>query len=98
MRPVECIGSGLPGTLDVCKRRRLVAISKPKTPKQLPKELQEALDHGVLTQEQLQELIAFQAATLGLGYEEAVQRAYEDTLPRNTTGTDLRLLVSLLVA
>jgi hypothetical protein len=56
------------------------------------------MEHGVLTQDQLKQLIAFQAAALHLEYEEAVRRAREDALPRNITGTDLRLLVSLLTA
>ena len=56
----------------------------------------DALDEGYLTQEQLRELIAFQAARLGLEFDEAVRRAHEDTLPRNITGVDLRVLVSLL--
>lgn len=73
-----------------------MATTTPKTPQQLPKELQEAIDHGVLTQEQLRELIALEAATVGLDFDEAVRGAYEDTLPRNATGTDLKLLVSLL--
>lgn len=75
-----------------------MATTTPKAPKQLRQEILDAIDHGVVTQEQLMELIAFQADTLGLEYDEAVQRARQDTLPRNTTGTDLRLLVSLLAA
>ena len=73
-----------------------MAIATTKTPKPLPDHLQQALDDGCLTQEQLQELIAFQAELLGLDFDEAVERARNDTLPRNMIGVDLRLLVSLL--
>lgn len=73
-----------------------MATTTSKTPQQLPNDLQEAIDRGVLTQEQLQELIAFEAGTIGLDFDEAVRGAYEDTLPRNATGADLKLLVSLL--
>ena len=67
-----------------------------KASPELPKHLQDAFDEGHLTQEQLREYIAFQAARLGLDFDEAVRRAYHDMLPRNITGDDLRLLVSLL--
>lgn len=74
-----------------------MATTAPKPTKQLPQEILDAIDHGVVTQEQLKEIIAFQAKALGLEYDEAVQRARKDTLPRNTAGTHLRLLVSLLI-
>ena len=73
-----------------------MTLATRKTSKQLPEHLQAALGEGHLTQEQLRELIAFEADVLDLEYDEAVQRAHDDTLPRNTTGADLRLLVSLL--
>jgi hypothetical protein len=62
----------------------------------MPRHLQDALDSGYLTQAQLRELIEFEADRLGFGFDEAVQRARADTLPRNANGTDLRALVSLL--
>ena len=74
-----------------------MATTAPKPAKKLPQEILDAIDHGVVTQAQLKEIIEFRAEALGLGYDEAVQRARKDTLPRNTTGTDLRLLVSLLI-
>lgn len=75
-----------------------MALAIHKTPKQLPDHLQAALDDGYLTQGQLQELVAFEAGTLGLEYDEAVRRAYNDTLPKTIAGANLRLLVSLLDA
>lgn len=73
-----------------------MALAMHNTPKQLPDHLQAALDDGYLTQGQLQELIGFQADRLGIAYEDAVQRARQDALPKNIIGDDLRLLVSLL--
>lgn len=64
----------------------------------LPSELQRAIEEGKLTDEQLRELITFEAAALGLTYEEAVERAKERTLPLNYIGADLELLVQLLPA
>jgi hypothetical protein len=76
--------------------RRAVALETQNLSKPLPDHLLAALEEGYLTQEQLQELIAFQAARLDLEFDEAVRRAYDDTLPRNITGDDIRVLVSLL--
>lgn len=64
----------------------------------LPSELQRAIEEGKLTDEQLCELITFEAAALGLTYEEAVVHAKERTLPRNYIGADIELLVQLLPA
>ena len=61
-----------------------------------PIELQRAIEKGQLTDEQLRELITFEAAALGLSYEEAIERAKARTLPRNYIGADLELLVQLL--
>lgn len=73
-----------------------MALGTRKVSPQLPEHLQDAFDEGYLTQEQLREFIAFQAARLNLKFDEAVRRAYDDTLPRNITGDDIRVLVSLL--
>lgn len=62
----------------------------------LPSELQRAIEKGKLTDEQLRELITFEAEALGLTYEEAVERAKARTLPRTHIGADLELLVQLL--
>jgi hypothetical protein len=75
-----------------------MALETRKTPRRLPDHLQAALDNGYLTQEQLQELITFEAGVLDLEYDEAVARAQDDTLPRTASGSDLRLLISLLAA
>lgn len=64
----------------------------------LPQSLQQAIEHGELTEEQLRQLIAFEAEELGLSFEEAVRRARERCLPRNPLGADLELLVQLLPA
>jgi hypothetical protein len=73
-----------------------MALASHRVPQQLPEHLQNAFEEGYLTQEQLRELIAFQAARLDLEFDEAVRRAYDDALPRNITGDDIRVLVSLL--
>jgi len=62
----------------------------------LPDELIEAIEGGVLTNDQLRELIAFEAAQLGLSYDEAVLRAQNDDLPHTPIGLDLRDLVYML--
>lgn len=73
-----------------------MALEACKVSPQLPEHLRDAFDEGYLTQEQLREFIAFQAARLDLEFDEAVRRAHADTLPRNITGDDIRVLVSLL--
>ena len=73
-----------------------MALETRKESPQLPQHLLNALDEGYLTQELLRELIAFEAAHLGLEFDEAVRRGYEDTLPPNIMGDDIRMLVSLL--
>jgi hypothetical protein len=65
---------------------------------ELPTALREAIERGELTEEQLRELIAFEAQALGLDFNEAVRRAKARTLPRNYIGADLELLVDLLAA
>lgn len=64
----------------------------------LPATLQEAIEHGELTEDQLRELIRLEAAELGLTFDEAVQRAREGTLPHDLLGTDIGMLVELLPA
>lgn len=75
-----------------------MATTTPKTQQQLPEDLLETMEHGVLSQEQLQQLIAFEAGLIGLDFDEAVRRAYDGTLPNDPIGSDLRLLVSILVS
>jgi hypothetical protein len=67
-------------------------------PKQLPNDLREAIEAGVLTREQLEDLIAFEAAELGLTFADAVDKARRDELPKSIAGADLRLLVSMLLS
>ena len=62
----------------------------------LPLGLQQAIEEGELTDEQLRELITLEAGALGLTFEEAVERARVGTLPHNVLGSDLQLLVQLL--
>lgn len=64
----------------------------------LPKSLQDAIERGELTEEQLRELITLEAQALGLSYEEAVRKAKERSLPKTHIGADLELLVELLAA
>jgi hypothetical protein len=65
---------------------------------ELPVSLIEAIEHGELTPEQLDELISLEASALGLDYEQAVARAKAGTLPKTYIGADLALLVDLLAA
>lgn len=65
---------------------------------ELPKELQEAIAKGELTENQLRELIALEAKALDLSLDEAIERASKNTLPRNYLGADISLLVDLLRA
>jgi hypothetical protein len=64
----------------------------------LPMDLQVAIEHGELTNEQLRELIRLEAMALGMSFEEAVRRAHERSLPKNYIGSDIELLVELLPA
>jgi hypothetical protein len=62
----------------------------------MPLDLLAAMEHRELTQEQLRRLIAIEASDLGLGFDEAVGRARDGSLPKNVVGLDLELLVELL--
>ena len=62
----------------------------------LPVELQQAIEEGELTDDQLRELITLEAKAIGLTYEEAIKRAKDRTLPQSLLGADLELLVQLL--
>jgi len=65
---------------------------------QLPPALQKGIENGELTEEQLRELIKWEANAIGLDYDEAVKLAKERRLPKNPIGADLELLVQLLPA
>jgi len=64
----------------------------------LPVALQEAIERGELTPEQLRQLITLEAEELGLTFDEAVKLARERRLPKTALGADLELLVQLLPA
>jgi hypothetical protein len=64
----------------------------------LPATLQDAIERGTLTADQLRELITLEAEELGLSFEEAVRQARAHRLSRTPTGADLELLVALLPA
>lgn len=63
---------------------------------QMTDALKRAIRGGRLTQRQLRQLIASEAKQIGLSYDDALARAFANTLPRNAVGSDLRLLVRLL--
>jgi hypothetical protein len=66
---------------------------------QMPPDLLAAIEgDGVLTDEQFRQLIAIEAEMIGLTFDEAVERARADTLPRNPIGYDIRALVRILDA
>lgn len=60
--------------------------------------LQQAIEQGELTEEQLRELITLDAEILGLSTDEAIRRARARRLPKTYVGADLELLVGLLSA
>lgn len=68
-----------------------------KSPQSLSPQLLATMESGVLTQEQLKELIEYDAAQLGMGYDDAVEAARQNKLPSTPLGYDLRLLVRMLV-
>ncbi len=63
---------------------------------EVPADLLQAMEDGALTEEQLRQLITLEAAQLGLGFDEAVRRAREGSLPKTVVGSDVELLVDLL--
>jgi hypothetical protein len=64
--------------------------------RELPAHLAEAIERGVLTQEQLRELIAFEAEQIGLTFDEAVRQARAGTIRRDPHGSSIWLLVGAL--
>jgi hypothetical protein len=66
---------------------------------QVPPDLLAAIEgDGVLSREQLCQLITIEAEMIGLTFDEAVARARADTLPRNPIGFDIRALVGMIDA
>ena len=64
---------------------------------QIPADLLAAIEDGVVTQEQLRQLIAIEAEAIGLTFDEAVAGARADTLPHDLCGLDIRRLSLMLV-
>ncbi|MDI3339908.1 MAG: hypothetical protein QJR03_05175 [Sphaerobacter sp.] len=64
----------------------------------IPNDLLEALDAGELTTDQLRRLIDIEAKRLGLTFDEAVERARKDQLPRTPQGFDLQFHILMLAA
>lgn len=62
----------------------------------LPEPLAQAVERGMLSQEQLRELIAFEAAQIGLTFDEAVCQARDGTIERGPYGSSIWLLVGAL--
>jgi hypothetical protein len=69
------------------------------TTNQLREDIWRAIEAGEpLTDEQFRELIRHEAQSIGLTFGEAVERARNDTLPKNAVGLHLELLISMLDA
>lgn len=64
--------------------------------RQLPQDLVDAIESGHITQEQLRQLIEIEAGWLGLTFDEAVERARQNTLPKDALGTDVQFLIMSL--
>ena len=66
---------------------------------QMPPDLLAAIEgDGILTDAQIQQLVAIEAEMIGLTYDEAVAAARADALPKNAIGFDIRSLVRMLDA
>lgn len=64
--------------------------------RQLPQDLVDAVESGEVTREQLIRLIEFEAEELGLTFDEAVERARNNTLPKNYLGSGIQFYVMML--
>jgi hypothetical protein len=63
---------------------------------QIPDDIVRAMECGELSRDQLRELIRIEAESIGLSFDEAVERARQRTLPNSLIGSDLRFLVLML--
>jgi len=63
-----------------------------------PSALCEALESGRITDQQLRELISFQAAQIGLTLNDALRLAADDELPTGPIGTEIEFLIGLMAA
>ncbi|MBA2450991.1 MAG: hypothetical protein H0V51_23505 [Chloroflexi bacterium] len=73
-----------------------MAVRDSTTRREVPAEIQAAIERGLVTQAQLRELIEIEAEQIGLNFDEAVRRAHQGTLPENEIGIDLEFLVRML--
>ena len=73
-----------------------MAVRDSATRREVPQEIQDAIERGEITQAQLRELIEIEAEWIGLTFDEAVRRAPQGTLPKNEIGADLEFLVRML--
>ena len=64
----------------------------------LPAALVEAMEQGDLSEEQLWEIVAFEATQLGLRPDEAIELAQDNRLPATPFGFDLQFHVFLLLS
>lgn len=71
---------------------------KTHTPPQMPPHLVAAMEHEDLTEAQLREIVAIEAAQFGLTLDEAIARARENRLPRNPRGFDLQSHIVMLLS
>lgn len=60
-------------------------------------EQRQAVESGVLSLEELKNLIEHEAALLGLSLDEAVERERDDRLPATPVGTDLTFLIRMML-
>ncbi len=60
---------------------------------ELPQHLIDAIEDGVLSHEQLRELIEIEAGVLGLTFEEAEEQARTGKLPKHGLGTSVESLL-----
>jgi hypothetical protein len=83
-REDDILSNGRNGTVMVLMKRNL------------PESLLRALEAGELNGEQLRALIEIEAESLGLSFDEAVERARANTLPQTPEGFDLQFHVLML--
>ena len=73
-----------------------MAVRDSATRREVPLATQEAIERGLVSQEQLRELIEIEAEWIDLSFDEAVRRTRQGTLPKNEVGADLEFLVRML--
>lgn len=64
----------------------------------VPRDLLDALEKGVMTEDQLRRLIEIEAKELGMTLDEALRRAEEGSLPTGPIGIDIEYLAGLIAA